>query len=148
MKNSRMSLSPLLAILIGLVVTIIAGILLAQLYLNYAGIISSRPLAVVEYADLIEHGSNDILAINLKNAGNVPISDVSVEADTSLTCEVRYSESTVGYGNTAPPGSAVSIVCVGDLTSNPGEEEVVILAITFSDGSTQKLPLSLRARIV
>lgn len=103
---------------------------------------------MVEYADLIEHGSSDILAINLKNAGNVPVSEISVEAEASLTCETRYSESTVGSGNTAPPGSSISVVCIGDLTNSPGETEIVIVTATFSDGSVQKLTLPLRARIV
>jgi flagellin-like protein len=52
-KASRKGLSPLLAIIIGLVVTIVAGMLLAQLYFSYAATLSSRPAANVEYVDLV-----------------------------------------------------------------------------------------------
>jgi len=52
-KLGKKGLSPLLAIIIGLIVTIVAGILLAQLYFSYAATISARPAANVEYVDLI-----------------------------------------------------------------------------------------------
>jgi len=78
MRASRRGLSPLLAIIIGLVVTVVAGILLAQLYFSYAATISARPAANVEYVDLVTtDGTKSYLVINIKNIGNVPIKAVS-----------------------------------------------------------------------
>jgi hypothetical protein len=94
MRASRKGLSPLLAIIIGLVVTVVAGILLAQLYFSYAATISARPAANVEYVDLVTDGTNSYLVINIKNIGNVPITAVKV---SDVDC---------GITNVAPGGTA------------------------------------------
>lgn len=143
------ALSPLLAIIIGLIITIVAGLILAQLYFSYSSIISLRPAASVEYADLLEGGNRDILAINLRNIGNVPIIDVRVSADTGapLTCSIAYAgRTTLGGGNPVQPGSIVSITCIGALVNRAGDVMTAILSIRFSDGSQQNLIVQLRAR--
>jgi len=78
-RVSRRGLSPLLAIIIGLVVTVVAGILLAQLYFSYAATISTRPAANIEYVDLVQAGATQaILALNIKNMGNQPIDKIII----------------------------------------------------------------------
>jgi hypothetical protein len=66
-------LSKLLSILIGLVVVIVAGITLTKSFNQYVYPISVRPAVMIEYVDLVEAGDNDILILNLKNTGNVPV---------------------------------------------------------------------------
>jgi hypothetical protein len=138
MRASRKGLSPLLAIIIGLVVTIVAGILLAQLYFSYAATISARPAANIEYVDLVRtSGGRAILALNIKNIGNQPINSVSVNSSTggSLTC------STTG---TALPGGVIGVSCsIDSLTGNVWNGTV---SVTFADGSAQVYAISVRAR--
>jgi len=131
-RTSRKGLSPLLAIIIGLVVTIVAGILLAQLYFSYAATISARPAANIEYVDLVRTSEGAILALNIKNIGNQPISRVNVD---SLTC------STTG---TALPGGVIGVSCsISSLTGNVWNGTV---SVTFADGSAQVYAISVRAR--
>jgi len=136
---SRKGLSPLLAIIIGLVVTIIAGILLAQLYFSYAATISSRPAANIEYIDLIENGDKDILIINVKNVGNLPI-DVNQVRVSALGCAFTPDSGTV------EPGETLSISCQGTFVDNSGDVWSGHLNITFVGDGTQVYAISVRAR--
>jgi len=132
MRASRKGLSPLLAIIIGLVVTVVAGILLAQLYFSYAATISKRPAANVEYVDLVKSDSTGILVVNIKNMGNVEINSISISGGTN--CTTRTS---------VPPGGTGSISCSVTLSDSTWSGYV---QVTFADGSTQMYAISARAR--
>ncbi|MEM3897330.1 MAG: hypothetical protein QXO04_01795 [Nitrososphaerota archaeon] len=136
---SRKGLSPLLAIIIGLVVTIVAGILLAQLYFSYAATLSARPAVNLEYVDAIDVDNNDVLAINLKNVGNVPVNVNGIEINAMLTCNTK---SIGGNGN---PGGVISITCTGNLGS-PGNVVSGSITVPFTDGSNQTIAFSVRIR--
>ena len=141
--SSRKGLSPLLAIIIGLIVTIVAGILLAQLYFSYAATISARPAANIEYVDLIENGDNDILVINVKNTGNVPIDidDVTINGAGGAACSTSP-----GNNTDIQPGETFSITCTGGFVPGSGEVWSGSITFTFTDGSRQSYAISVRAR--
>jgi len=144
-KSSRKGLSPLLAIIIGLIVTIVAGILLAQLYFSYAGTISARPAANVEYVDLVTDGTNSYLVINIKNTGNVPI-----DSSTDITVSDGASTPTCGLTADVPPGATASCVidntAMPSLPTAPGATWSGFVIVPFTDGSTQTYAISVRAR--
>ena len=135
-KPEKLGLSALLAIIIGLVITIVAGILLAQLYFSYAGTISKRPAANIEYVDLVvpSTGGQGILTINIKNMGNVKITGVSI------------NETAVGDSLSVDPGETVGIQHMVTDTILPGDVVNAYVEITFEDGSTQVYAISVRAR--
>jgi len=136
MRASRKGLSPLLAIIIGLVVTVVAGILLAQLYFSYAATISARPAANVEYIDLVTSGTQSFLVINIKNMGQVKINAVNID---TTPCNNFPSDG-------IPPGGTVG--CAISLTTavQPGYIWTGYVTVTFEDGSTQMYAISARAR--
>ena len=157
--SSRKGLSPLLAIIIGLIVTIVAGILLAQLYFSYAATISARPAANIEYTDLVADGDGGgVLTINIKNIGNVPINSVEVAPQTSGPtwdgCTVYYSEtvttsvttSSFATGLGQSPGGTITVTCSITGGLNIGDVVNVNVIVGFSDGSTQAYSISVRAR--
>jgi hypothetical protein len=134
MRASRKGLSPLLAIIIGLVVTVVAGILLAQLYFSYAATISARPAANIEYVDLVKTASGTgTLVINIKNMGNVKINDIDIPELTGCTTA----------GVPVPPGGTGSISCSVTLTDSTWSGYV---QVTFEDNSAQMYAISARAR--
>jgi uncharacterized membrane protein len=140
MRASRRGLSPLLAIIIGLVVTVVAGILLAQLYFSYAATISKRPAANVEYVDLVKSDDTGILVVNIKNMGNVEIKDISIsgpDLNAIEDCITTTTETTV------PPGGTGSISCPVTLSDSTWSGYV---QVTFADGSAQMYAISARAR--
>jgi len=135
----------LLAIIIGLVVTIVAGVLLAQLYFGYAATISTRPAANIEYVDLVENGANDVLVIDVKNTGNVRIVGYSFQTEPG-TCTPTPSQFQI------PPGGTGSITCSGQIVGGPGQTWSGSITIQFDvngDGtadSYQVYAISVRAR--
>jgi len=136
-KASRKALSPLLAIIIGLVVTVVAGILLAQLYFSYAATISKRPAANIEYIDLVTSGTTSVLAVSIKNMGNVEIlaADV-VDSGNNTICSI----SGVPAGGTGGCSKSLgTTVPVGETWSGS-------VWIAFSDGSKQVYAIVARAR--
>ena len=136
MRASRKGLSPLLAIIIGLVVTVVAGILLAQLYFSYAATISARPAANVEYVDLVtDEATTSYLVINIKNMGQVNITNVRVDG----------SPCSIPAGGVPPGGTAGCAISL--ITAVPaGYVWTGYVTVTFNDGSTQMYAISARAR--
>jgi len=141
MRASRRGLSPLLAIIIGLVVTVVAGILLAQLYFSYAATISKRPAANVEYVDLVKSDGRGILVVNIKNMGNVEIKDISISGPDLNT--IGNCITTTTAETTVPPGGTGSISCPVTLSDSTWSGYV---RVTFADGSAQMYAISARAR--
>ena len=137
MRASRKGLSPLLAIIIGLVVTVVAGILLAQLYFSYAATISARPAANIEYIDLIEGDANDVLVVNVKNTGNVPITSAMLKGSTGA-CDT--------FSGNVRPGATFSLTCTGGLVQGAGKLWNGTVSVVFADGSNQTYAISARAR--
>ncbi|MEM2189763.1 MAG: hypothetical protein QXG35_10630 [Nitrososphaerota archaeon] len=139
-RASKKGLSPLLAIIIGLVVTIVAGILLAQLYFSYAATLSARPGVNLEYVDAVEGGTNDILVLNLKNVGNVPINVNNIRVYIPNRPPPCTSE---GNGN---PGGVISVTCTGSL-GDPGALVNGTVSVLFTDGSNQTIAFKARLRV-
>jgi len=141
MRASRKGLSPLLAIIIGLVVTVVAGILLAQLYFSYAATISARPAANVEYVDLVVPVGNTtgILAINIKNMGSVEITDVQVTGTGIGTCN-RQPASSIG------PGGVAGIFCDVTGVSTGGVWNGTVTVTFGRNVGAQVYAISVRAR--
>ncbi|MCF3653113.1 MAG: hypothetical protein L2C94_002980 [Aigarchaeota archaeon] len=138
-RVSRRGLSPLLAIIIGLVVTIVAGILLAQLYFSYAATLSSRPAANIEYVDLVvpTGSTTGTLVISIKNTGNIYIESGTVKRDgtTPIECSIPKIY----------PGGVNSTVCsVPDVV--PGQGYTFTVSLSFADKSNQTLAVVARAR--
>ncbi len=139
-KASRKALSPLLAIIIGLVVTIVAGILLAQLYFSYAATISTRPAANVEYIDLVySGGGSGILVVNVKNMGGLRITDMDI-TDSGATINCNNPQ-----GVPTPGGGVASITCSVSGISLGGNVTAT-LTVNFEDGSVQSYAIAARAR--
>jgi len=137
-KSSRKGLSPLLAIIIGLIVTIVAGILLAQLYFSSAATISARPAANIEYVDAVSDGSTANLVVNLKNTGNVPIANIGIRL-------VEEAENCTESTATVDPGETVGLVCSG-LPYSAGQVINGEVQVGFKDGSAQVYAISVRVR--
>ncbi|MEM4497521.1 MAG: hypothetical protein QW692_01705 [Nitrososphaerota archaeon] len=127
----RRGLSPLLAMLIGILVVIVAGILISQLYLGYSASLSHRPAALIEYVDLVRGGSGATLVINIKNAGNVPITGIRIAGD-GVSIEKT--------GLTISPGGVYGLA---ENIPNPLSSRILSVTVIFQDGSTQSYTISL-----
>jgi len=123
--------SPLLATLIGILIVIVAGILISQLYLGYSASLSHRPAAIIEYVDVVRGGSVATLVINIKNAGNVPITGIRIAGD-GVSIEKT--------GLTISPGGVYGLA---ENIPNPLSSRILSVTVIFQDGSTQSYTISL-----
>ena len=146
-RRLHRGLSPLLAIIIGLIIVIVAGILLSQLYFSYTATISHRPACSVEYVDLVaQPGGSGTLVINLKNTGNVRIVWLWLDGSNIGSC-YRYPYTTAYGGNTnIPPGSTGSMRCTITSGIAPGTVYTATLRVRFEDNSMQQYSVAARAR--
>lgn len=146
-RRPHRGLSPLLAIIIGLIIVIVAGILLSQLYFGYASTVSHRPACSVEYVDLVaQPGGSGTLVINLKNTGNVRIVWLWLDGSNIGSC-YRYPYTTAYGGNTnIPPGSTGSMRCTITSGITPGTVYTATLRVRFEDDSMQQYSIAARAR--
>ena len=146
-QRRRRGLSPLLAIIIGLIIVIVAGILLSQLYFSYASTVSHRPACSIEYVDLVaQPGGSGTLVINLKNTGNVRIVWLWLDGPNVGSC-YRYPYTTAYGGNTnIPPGSTGSMRCTITSGIAPGTVYTATLRVRFEDNSMQQYSITARAR--
>ena len=146
-RRLHRGLSPLLAIIIGLIIVIVAGILLSQLYFSYTATVSHRPACSVEYVDLVaQPGGSGTLVINLKNTGNVRIVWLWLDGSNIGSC-YRYPYTTAYGGNTnIPPGSTGSMRCTITSGIAPGTVYTATLRVRFEDNSMQQYSVAARAR--
>ena len=146
-QRRRRGLSPLLAIIIGLIIVIVAGILLSQLYFSYTATISHRPACNIEHVDLVYVGGDDgQLVINVKNVGNVRIIELWLETSVRVRCWRHPYTPDHGRNTNIPPGSTGAIVCRIYEGISPGRTFTATLRVTFEDDSIQKYPIAVRAR--
>jgi hypothetical protein len=118
-------------------VTVVAGILLAQLYFSYAATISARPAANIEYVDLVQAGADQgILALNIKNMGNQPINRIIISDPTTTYTTIS---------TTIPPGGTGGVTTTITWTSTNAAWNGTV-QVSFADGSTQVYAISARAR--
>ncbi|MEM1809218.1 MAG: hypothetical protein QXL31_07535 [Thermosphaera sp.] len=120
-----------MAILIGILVVIVAGILISQLYFGYSASLSHRPAAIIEYVDVVRGGSVATLVINIKNAGNVPITGIRI-AGGGVSIEKT--------GLTISPGMVYGLA---ENIPNPLSNRILSVTVIFQDGSTQSYTISL-----
>ena len=146
-RRLHRGLSPLLAIIIGLIIVIVAGILLSQLYFSYTATISHRPACNIEHIDLVYVGGDDgQLVINVKNVGNVRIIELWLETSARVRCWRHPYTPDYGGNTNIPPGSTGAIVCRIYEGISPGRTFTATLRVTFEDDSVQKYPIAVRAR--
>ncbi|MEM3921781.1 MAG: hypothetical protein QXG25_02725, partial [Nitrososphaerota archaeon] len=127
----RRGISSLTAGLMGVVVVAVAGILISQLYFNYAVNTLHGPGALIEYVDVISGGSGATLVIGIKNVGNAPITGIRVEGG-GVSIEKT--------GLTIPPGGVYGLA---ENMPNPLSSRILSVTVIFQDGSMQSYTISL-----
>ena len=74
----RRAVSPLLATIILIAITVAAGLVIYNVFFNTAGTVSSMTQVEVVSCDLIKAGSKVLLSVTVRNTGNKPITSCNV----------------------------------------------------------------------
>jgi len=109
-------------------------------------IISARPAANIEYVDLVVgSGGTGVLAMNIKNMGNVKIDTTAVDVQLDVNNDDNDDCTGENIGGNGNPGGTISATCTlsGVAAGNAYSGFVVA---GFTDGSSQSYAFTVRAR--
>jgi flagellin-like protein len=128
----RRGISPLIATIILIAITIAGGLLIYSAFFSTAGVLSAKGQVAVENMKLVKATSGAVnFTITIKNTGNKPVSELNVTLDGEATATVTLP------GNALQPGQSV-YYSPSSLTQSYviGNLYTVIVSAKFSDGST------------
>ena len=134
MKVGKRGISPLLATIILISITVGAGLVIYNLFFSTAGTLSSQLNIQVVSIDIVKTSSQTLVSATIKNTGNIPITECtvtiygdsgSVELDIGAI-EVGQTKSASKSGSDIPAGFSVTV----------GKSYPVKIYVKASDDST------------
>jgi len=133
-RQTSVGLSPLVAVILLIAITVAAAVVVSGVFFNLAGIAGRRPTATIDQVRVVTTpaGSGQ-WAITVKNTGDVPITTITATTTGCGTPTFTIPGGGVLPGNTIGATSTPA----GDCTL--GSTFRITLTITFADGSTQVL---------
>ena len=140
MRLGRRAISPLIATIILIGITIGAGLVIYNLFFSAAGTLSAQLNIQVVSVDIVKTSTQTLVSATIKNAGNKPISacTVTVWGDSgSVTLDLGSIEvgRTKSASATNPSGFSVTA----------GKSYPVKVSVTAADGSTLDKSFSVTA---
>jgi flagellin-like protein len=132
---ARRALSPLIATIILIAITVAAGLMIYSMFLSTGSILGAKGQVSVENVKLVkDSGGTVTFVITIKNTGNKP-----VDAN-GLTIKLAGQDIAVSLTSPLQPGQSISVV--DDAPSLPsgdyviGNTYTVAISAKFTDGST------------
>jgi uncharacterized repeat protein (TIGR01451 family)/flagellin-like protein len=142
-RNTSAGLSPLLAVILLIAITVAAAVVVSGVFFNLASIAGRRPTALIDQVKLIATPAGaGTWTVVVKNTGDVPITGITASYPVA-TCNpgLTFSPLPLNPGTTA---SAVGSVTTG---CSLGTTYRIVLTITFQGGGTQTLGTQVTAAI-
>ena len=137
MKVGKRGISPLLATIILISITVGAGLVIYNLFFSTAGTLSSQLNIQVVSIDIVKTSSQTLVSATIKNTGNIPITQCTVTIyGDSGTATLDIGSIEVGQTKSAsaqnPAGFSVTV----------GKSYPVEIYVKASDDSTLDKSLS------
>jgi len=130
-KRVKRGVSPLLATIILIAITVAAGLVIYNLFFSTAGTASAQLNIQVQSIDVVKTSSTILVSATIKNSGNKPIQTctVTVYGDYSGTATLNLGAIDVGQTKSQsaanPSGFSVTV----------GKSYPVTISVMASDGS-------------
>jgi flagellin-like protein len=140
-RNTSVGLSPLVAVILLIAITVAAAVVVSGVFFNLASIAGRRPAALIDQARLVtDVTGNGLWVVVVKNTGDVPITGVNI-ADNNGNCvpdSMDFEPDSVNPGGTTAGSDSVTDCTVG------GNYRFTVI-VEFEDGSQQRLAVSATA---
>jgi len=131
---ARRALSPLIATIILIAITVAGGLMIYSMFLSTGGVLGAKGQVSVENVKLVKDSSGAVtFTITIKNTGNKPV------AANGLTVKLAGREVSISLSNPLQPGQSVSIVAEAPTIQGGyiiGNTYTVSIEATFTDGSS------------
>jgi flagellin-like protein len=143
-RYTSVGLSPLVAVILLIAITVAAAVVVSGVFFNLAGIAGRRPAAVIDSVKLVATtGGAGTWAVVVKNTGDVPITSIGSAVLPTGSCQpsLTFNPLPANPGQTtAAAGSAASGCILGNTYS-------ISLTIYFQDGSVIRLSTQVTAAL-
>jgi flagellin-like protein len=160
-RSRSAGLSPLVAVILLIAITVAAAVVVAGVFFNLAGIAGRRPTAVIDSVKLVVSPTTGAGAFSLvlKNTGDVPmnvtgttappVSNVTLTGLGGCTIPSSLPTSSIPWTGSGLPGTTVSISATGTSGCGGllGKTVTVTVRVRFADGSVQTLTTGVTATI-
>lgn len=123
----RKAISPLVATIILLAITVAGGLIIYGLFHGTSGVLSAKAQVSVDSAKLLK----DTFVITIKNTGNKPVTKLTVTLNGTVEMNV-----TLPSGGLAPGMSVAHTKTWDSAQYNVGDVVPVVIEAKFEDGST------------
>ena len=137
-RQTSVGLSPLVAVILLIAITVAAAVVVSGVFFNLAGIAGRRPTAVIDQVKLVATPAGaGTWAVVVKNTGDVPITVItpSFPAGPAGICNPSLTFSPLP----ANPGSTTAAQGSATTGCTLGTTYTIVLTVTFQDGSEQIL---------
>ena len=127
--SRRKAISEMLGVIILLSLTIVAGVLVYQIFTGKSNVASSATALSIQSATI--SGENSVMTITVQNTGTSTIQSINVQvyqSGSTVSVQGSFSPSTI------TPGQTASGTFTGSFT--PGTQYTVVVTATSSTGST------------
>ena len=145
-RYTSVGLSPLVAVILLIAITVAAAVVISGVFFNLAGIAGRRPTAVIDQVRLLAAtgvGGGGTLVVVLKNTGDVPITgnpSITYTLPAGISCTPPSPVTPTWVGNRNPGGTiAVSVSFSGAACTLLGRNMTLAITVTFADNSQQIL---------
>ena len=140
-RYTSVGLSPLVAVILLIAITVAAAVVVSGVFFNLAGIAGRRPTAVIDQIKLLNATGGGVLTVVLKNTGDVSIAG-NPRINMTYPVDGCNPTSTVPtWGGNRDPGAtmAATVSITGCTTPLLGRTIQVRVTVDFIDGSRQIL---------
>jgi FlaG/FlaF family flagellin (archaellin) len=140
-RFTSVGLSPLVAIILLIAITVAAAVVVSGVFFNLAGIAGRRPAAVIDSVKLVATtGGAGTWAVVVKNTGDVPIQSITSSFPDGCSASLTFDPLP------AKPGQTTA--ATGDATGcTLGNTYPIELTVNFQDGSVIKLTTQVTAAL-
>ena len=129
--RNRRAVSPLLATIILIAITVAGGLVIYNLFFSTAGTLSAQTSIHVESMDIVKTSSQILVSATIKNSGNKPITacTMTIYGDTGTA--------TLNLGAIDPGQSkSTTLANPSGFSVTVGKSYPLRITVTASDGST------------
>jgi flagellin-like protein len=144
-RYTSVGLSPLVAVILLIAITVAAAVVVSGVFFNLAGIAGRRPTTVLDQIKLVATPNPSAsyaaeFTVVLKNTGDIPISPTGPEVSfTYPVTGCNPSSVSSGWTGSRNPGGtlALTVTITGAACTLLGRTVGVSITVVFSDNSQQ-----------
>lgn len=135
-KMKRKAISPLIATIILIAITVVGGLLIYSVFYSTSGTLGAKGQISVEAVDLVKQtDGTTTFSITAKNTGNKPAVSLTVKLADEASQNLKVAGNNIANDNPLQPGQSATLIYEPAGVYIVGNSYNVVIEAKFSDGS-------------